>query len=258
MDSSLDARRSTVRKISRPQDIDIPEDLEDLEEMYDFFNTMADVWDQFSQERMNLVSTSPFYQAVAAQIETDQTSPRLLDIGVGTGLELEPILQKAPHAIITANDLTPKMLEQLKAKFSDRKEQFTFIQGSYLDLDFGEHLYDYVLSTLTVHHLPPQTKTALYHKMYRALKPGGRYIEGDHSSSEERERFALHWYNEYISSLQGGERGEWNYNMPLSLPTQIQLLTSAGFTEVELTWDGRDEEGNGNIVLVAKTSPSHA
>lgn len=79
------------------------------------------------------------------------------------------------------------MLDQLRAKFRDRLDRFTLIQGHYLDLPLGEAVYDYAIATLTLHHLPPANKVRVYKHIRTALKPHGLYIEGDQSCCLEDE-----------------------------------------------------------------------
>jgi tRNA (cmo5U34)-methyltransferase len=232
--------RDGVTRAPRAADGRIPEWLQDLEQMYDFFNSMAEVWDEFARTKMNMDSASEMYHAVASYIAPTDAEVRILDLGCGTGLELPQILARAPRARITGIDLAPKMLERLRTKFADHAGQIALILGSYLDVPLGRGEYDYVVSTLTVHHLPPATKVVLYRRIREALASGGVYIEGDLSSSEDEEREALQWFHQRVSPLPGGERGAWNFNLGLSVRTQTRLLREAGFARVDVAnaWQG--------------------
>jgi len=111
------------------------------------------------------------------------------------------------------------------------------VQGSLLDFPLGEDEYDYAISTLTMHHLPPEEKVRVYKKVRNALRPAGLYIEGDQSNSPEGEKETLYWFNRWISNLPGGNRAEWNYDITLSVATQNRLLREAGFSDVQLAWE---------------------
>lgn len=195
-------------------------------------------------------ANDPFYRAIAAQLPATQEPARILVLGCGTGLELDEIFARTPNARITGIDLAPNMLDQLRTKFPDRMGQMSLIVGNYLDAPLGEAEYDYAVSSLTVHHLPWEKKAAVYRKTRAALKEGGRYIEGDQSCLPEQE--AHYWYHGFVSKLPGGDRGAWNYDVTLSVETNTRLLTEAGFSHVSLTWESRDDEGYGHVVLIAE------
>ena len=103
----------------------------------------------------------------------------LLDVGCGTGLELKYVFQKAPQAQITGIDLADGMLERLEGKFRNRMDQITLIRGNCLDVEFGEGVFDYAISTLALHHLPPPNRKVVYDKILQSLKPDGCFVEGD-------------------------------------------------------------------------------
>jgi len=229
-----------------PDRDDIPMWLRDgVENLYDFFNGTAEVWDQKFGP-----GSEPFYEAVAAQLPATEEPLRILILGCGTGLELDAVFARTPNARITGIDLAPNMLEQLRGKFAGRMAQITLVLGNYLDLPLGEGEYDHAISTLTVHHLPWEMKAIVYRKTWQALRPGGTYIEGDQSCLPEQEDHR--WYHEFVSKLPGGDRGDWNYDVTLSVETNTRLLAEAGFSDIRQTWEARGDDGYGHAVLVAR------
>ena len=46
-------------------------------------------------------------------------------------------------------------------------------------MPLGTQVYDHVLSGNAMHHVLHDTKRELYKRIHAALKPGGKYIEGD-------------------------------------------------------------------------------
>jgi tRNA (cmo5U34)-methyltransferase len=230
--------RSSVDTAPKPEIEDAPEWLNSIEQMQDFFNAIASGWNSvYGSEQPD-----PLYHAVATQIEATNTPIKVLILGCGTGLELSPILHKVPNAQITGIDIAPNMLAELQRKFSNYSTQIELIKGSYLDIPLGEQQFDYIIATLTTHHLSLDTKVKLYQRIHESLKPQGRYIEGDQSTDQEREQEILHWYNVYIAKLPGGAKTVWNYDVTLSPETQKHLLTWAGFQEIGLTWQSDDCE----------------
>ena len=83
-----------------------------------------------------------FYKFTAAQLPTKPES-EILDLGCGTGLELEEYFLLNP-------DLSDAMLKSLAAKFPDKK--LHLICGSYFDVPLGCEKFDSAVSVESLHH----------------------------------------------------------------------------------------------------------
>lgn len=119
-----------------------------------------------------------------------KSAKTLLDIGAGSGLELDGIFKRFPELEVTAIDLSEKMLEKLSEKFSDR--QIKVIRGDYFEYEFGKNKFDCVMAFQTLHHFSFEKKNGLFEKINRALTPNGIYIECDYIAvSEEIEKLAF-------------------------------------------------------------------
>lgn len=224
------------------------EDARKPEEMARFFDVRVDGYDEHM--RRTVRSFDEFYGAVARGVagagETgaapvERYNPparpaRILDLGCGTGLELEQIFRLLPDAQVTCIDLSAGMLEGLAHKYADRKGQIHIIQDSYLTLPFGEGLYDRAVSVMSVHHLLPDAKRRLYEKIHGALRPGGRYVEGDYIVSQEEEAQLLAEYREQAKSVGEPADGYYHIDIPFSVETQTRILLEAGFQSVEVIW----------------------
>lgn len=119
-----------------------------------------------------------------------KSAKTLLDLGAGSGLELDGIFKRFPELDVTAVDLSEQMLEKLSEKFGD--SQIKVIRGDYFEYDFGENKFDCVIAFQTLHHFPFGKKKALFEKIRRALNTDGVYIECDYIAvSEEIEKLAF-------------------------------------------------------------------
>lgn len=215
------------------------------ERMAAFFDARSDGYDAYMERAVAFFDR--FYQVIANPIPETNEMLRILDIGCGTGLELDAFLSKAPNAVVTGVDVSQRMLQKLKAKYGDRVERLTLIQGSYLAIPLGESMYDYAVAVMTLHHLLPAPKVELYRRIRRALKQDGAYIEGDWVVSPEEERDYLREYEERLKTLKFSEEGTHHIDIPSSLETERQLLIEAGFAAVDVIW-----EADGNAVYVAR------
>ena len=99
-----------------------------LEKMADFFENRLDGYDEHMMT--NIEAADEFYPFTAKQLLTAENC-NTLDLGCGTGLELEEYYLLNPSAKVTGVDLSQGMLSALKKKFADK--DITLICDSYFD-----------------------------------------------------------------------------------------------------------------------------
>ena len=102
-----------------------------LEKMSDLFENRLDGYDEHMRE--NIVSADEFYPFTAKYLPM-RGSSLILDLGCGTGLELEEYYALNPSAKVTGIDLSKGMLSELERKFADK--DITLISASYFDVPF--------------------------------------------------------------------------------------------------------------------------
>lgn len=155
----------------------------------------------------------------------------LLDLGCGTGLELDFIFEKLPHLSVTGIDLSPEMLSALSKKHPDK--DIELICDDYFKADLGETVFDCAVSFQTMHHFRKEKKEELYKKIHKALKSGGLYIECDYMVEAQAEEDFWFSENARIRKEQGiGEDEFYHYDTPCTIENQIELLKKGGFTSV--------------------------
>ena len=213
-----------------------------LEKMSDFFAARTHMYDEHMLTEVG--GCKEGYEKMATLVPSGCSE--LLDLGCGTGLELENILSINPHIRVTGIDLTEAMLQKLREKFSDR--DMTLICGDYFEVPFGENEYDCAVSFQTMHHFPKDKKLGLYKKLCESLKAEGIYIECDYMVFTQAEEDLWFSENDRLRREQGIVGDEfYHYDTPCSVDNQIDLLKRAGFTSVEQVF--RIEN---TVMLVAK------
>jgi tRNA (cmo5U34)-methyltransferase len=117
-----------------------------------------------------------FYHELALDFvpfETDETF-RILDLGPGTSVFLESVLDRYPNVSAHAIEYAPNMIDFSLQKLALYKDRICFEQG-----DLGEGLpddigqFDFVSSFSAIHHLSETNKRELYRRIYEVLEPGG-------------------------------------------------------------------------------------
>jgi tRNA (cmo5U34)-methyltransferase len=205
------------------------------EEMASFFNLRAGTYEEHMKN--TIASFADYYASISEPVEETQEEIKILDLGCGTGLELEGILRKTPNSRITGIDMSEEMLELLLSKYDSHKGRITVVTGSYLDVPFGENQYDYVVSVMTIHHLLHDEKRALYEKIWRSLKKGGKYIEGDYVVSSAEEEEAVAQYKEEVQRNFLSSANLYHIDVPFCVETEERLFKEAGFNQFKLTWE---------------------
>ena len=201
-----------------------------LERMSDFFEARLDGYDEHMLN--NIESADEFYPFTARQLPGDKGA-RVLDLGCGTGLELEEYLSLNPTAKITGIDLSAGMLGELRRKFEGK--DITLLLGSYFDLPLGNKVYDAAVSVESLHHFTKEQKVKLYTKLYKSLRNGGYFILTDYFSLSDEEEIMHRQALLTLKSEQGIEDDEiYHYDTPLTVEHETSALLEAGFSSVEV------------------------
>ena len=231
------------------------EDQEIPEEMGSFFDLRTAGYDEYLKDYV--FSDTVFqqlYSSVSVPIKKTQEPVRILDLGCGTGAELEFVFNKAPNALITGIDVSNNMLARLREKYSTRMDQIDLSTVSFLTTPLGTRIYDYIISVLAAHHFLRDPKLSLYKSIHAALKPGGIYIEGDSVIPAEMEDQFMADYHEQIALVPPARDGYYHIDIPFSLDSQKALLLYAGFKDFELVWQRDDAEVWGAAVYAVATN----
>jgi len=199
-----------------------------MEKMSDFFTARVDIYDEHMFT--NVKGCKEGYVEIARLIPP--FCKNILDLGCGTGLELDEIFKKLPGLDVTGIDLTQAMLDKLKLKHPDKS--LHLICGSYFDVPFGTEKYDCAVSFQTLHHFSKELKSGLYKKIYKALAPAGLYIECDYMvENQEEEDFYFTEYARIRKELNLSDTEFYHFDTPCTVENQINLLKGAGFSHVE-------------------------
>ena len=201
-----------------------------LEKMGDFFDSRLDGYE--GHQLTCLESAREFYPFTASCLPRSPGSS-ILDLGCGTGLELEPYFELVPTAGITGIDLAAGMLKALRNKFPGKA--MILITGSYFDVPFGENAFDAAVSVESLHHFTRAEKTPLYVKVRKALRPGGYFILTDYFAASEEEERLRRAELLRLKKEQGLADNEfYHYDTPLTVEHEMEALTDAGFSSVSL------------------------
>lgn len=201
-----------------------------LEKMNEFFNKRLDSYDE---HMMTTIESSDVFYPFTADCLPKTAGAKIVDLGCGTGLELEHYFRLNPSAKITGIDLTESMLNALKNKFPEK--DLTLICGSYFDVPFDENTFDAAVSVESLHHFTKEEKIPLYTKLCKSLKDNGYFILTDYFALTDEDEQAFRKELLRLKKEQGiDDNGFYHYDTPLTVEHETEALLKAGFSSVEV------------------------
>ena len=136
-----------------------------MDEIAAYFDERADSWDESGCSGESRV------QGAVLSLVDLKPGDSVLDLGCGTGVMI-PFYLAAQAGKIVAVDVSEKMVERAREKFGNEPSVELRVSDA-LSLDEGER-FDAAVIYNAYPHFPD--KLALVEKVYRMLKPSGRFV----------------------------------------------------------------------------------
>lgn len=207
----------------------------DIKEQFDHISEKYD-----SQRRVFIPCFDDFYDIAAESVRLECSAPKILDLGAGTGIFSQKVLEKYPSASITLLDLSEKMLEFARARFRN-SPNVEICTGDFTSYEIPAGKYDAIVSSLAIHHLQDAEKIGLYKRIYHALSPGGVFVNAEQVLADNPYHeavYAARW-REIVESA-GLEKDEIDaayqrvkLDACSTLGLQLQWLKETGFRYVD-------------------------
>ena len=120
------------------------------------------------------------FRARTLRVAAIRSGEKILDVGCGTGV-LTRLADEAtgPTGSTIGIDSGQDMIRVAIDNAQRLGSRAEFKNAAIEQLPFGSGHFDVVLSSLMLHHLPPDLKRQGLREVWRALKPGGRFVVAD-------------------------------------------------------------------------------
>ena len=198
---------------------------EPLESMAGFFDART------GEYEAHMAPWTAQYQWMARELPAG--TRRLLDLGCGTGLELDCIFRRLPDLEVIGVDLAGGMLDMLRSKHPGKN--LTLVQGDYFNWEPEDGPFDAVVAFETLHHVNAAKKAELFAKVHRWLRPGGVFLECDYiASTPEMEEMAFAECARRRARDGVPEDVFVHFDTPLTLEHELEALRAGGFASVEV------------------------
>jgi tRNA (cmo5U34)-methyltransferase len=178
-----------------------------------------------------------FYRRTTDLIAHD--AKLILDLGAGTGLLSQFVRQWYPNAHIVLADLSEPMLAKARTRFAG-DSNVTFEVTDYTTAPING-TYDSIVSALSIHHIDHDAKRALFHKIFRALRPGGTFVNAEQVAGPTPALDAVYKSLWLQQVREGGatpdQIADSLYRQQddrcASVEDQLQWMREAGFTDAD-------------------------
>jgi ubiquinone/menaquinone biosynthesis C-methylase UbiE len=166
-----------------------------------------------------------------AQLVVPQPHQRLLDIGSGTGRSLVPFLPdestQKPWFVVGV-DLSLRMLHHAQLTAPNA----AFVQAYAAHLPFRSQTFDWIVSSMCFHHLPPVDKELLAGELRRIVRPSGQVVFVDEMIMTDSHNFGasdilelmLNDFYPHLSVEEGHKRFKKLQEWPISSADWLDIL----------------------------------
>lgn len=180
----------------------------------------------------------------------NKPNSNILDLGCGDGIVIYELLKIDNSIEATLIDGSEDMLNKAKDRLKDFGN-LHFIRASFqeiLNKDTVPQSYDLIVSSLAIHHLTMEEKTALFRTIYSHLNVDGCFLNIDVvlAPSDALEKWYLLLWKQWIDerkSFLGIEGSQYDDiagrykdntdNKPDTLDMQLNALQTIGFKDVD-------------------------
>ena len=180
----------------------------------------------------------------------DKQQCRVLDLGCGDGVLTNELFSIDGSLSATLVDGSEDMLNKAKERLAGFKN-IHFIKASFQELlhpDIQLSDFDFIVSSLAIHHLTRSEKKSLFNYIYAHLGSGGHFVNIDVilSPTEALEGWYVELWREWMTERQTALKLEDDYENTIrshmesehhskldTLTGQLDALTGAGFKDVD-------------------------
>jgi tRNA (cmo5U34)-methyltransferase len=215
-----------------------------MDQVREAFDAIASEYD--AVRRGIIPGYDDFYHAAVIAADWPGESPRILDIGAGTGTLSALLLGRYPEADLTLIDISPKMLDIAAKRFHENEHVHLLVRDYSRENLPGS--YDLVCSALSIHHLGTADKQQLIKRIFAALNTGGSFVNAEQvlgETPDQHRRYMAYWDDFFRRGTlpepvwKGAMHRRDTLDRMEKLTVQLAWLRETGFTHVDVLYKNR-------------------
>lgn len=202
------------------------------------FNENAEDYDKI--RRQIIPCFDDLYEITQYLASSKKETPKILDLGAGTGLLTKYLKNKYRKAQFTLIDISEEMLKIARNRFRGQ-ENFKYVVADYREYDFSDS-FDIIVSSLSIHHLEDRDKKKLYKKVYDTLNKDGVFLNADQvigSTADIDKSYQRNWMekieqNKFTGPQKDMVMERMKFDKPATLEDNLKWLQNSGFKDVDV------------------------
>ena len=154
-------------------------------------------WSLYAEHYDAMCEANPSYQEMLTLVEDSvqnldlPDSPRILDVGAGTGNLLLRLLNRLPKAHFVHLDQDPVMVRRASEKFQRAGfGSVSVVATDFLDYKVADNSFDLIVSTNAIYAMHPHRQ--VLRKIFSILKPEARFVVVDFGRKQNTTDWALY------------------------------------------------------------------
>jgi len=208
---------------------------EELSEEYDDFRRAIPKYDEMNEIMLEIFS----------QWSGPESPGTICELGVGTGQFAQTLINRFQPEYFCGLDGATEMVRQSRENLEECSPEVELqVRTSRFEQWNPSHSYDWIYSSLSIHHLSDLEKRGLFDRIHGALSENGLFVLCDLVGvSPDREAMIRELYQKRLEKLDYSrdeidERWEQHkqHDRPAALRAMLRWLRATGFGTVECVW----------------------
>lgn len=212
----------------------------------DRYDLLEKVYENYNKFQKSLIEPINFF------VENSVNTVKILEIGSGTGITTNIILESVKNIELTSIDIDPYTIDFLKKQLAEKnKENFKLLNVDAFDFlkSCRNNSYDIVVSAFTIHNFTSQYRIKFYKELYRVMSENSMFLNADKYSPDniktriESLKYRISKYiNVFMYENEPELLKEWiahyiddlSANKVMLISESQKLLTKIGFKNIEI------------------------
>lgn len=147
----------------------------------DRYDLVEKVYKKYNKFQKSLIKPIKYF------VENSLNTVNILEIGSGTGITTNIILESDQNIELTSIDIDPYAINFLKKQFTEQnKDNLKLLNVDAFDFlkSCQNNSYDIVISAFTIHNFTSQYRIKFYKELYRVMSENSIFLNADKYSPE--------------------------------------------------------------------------